>query len=68
MEEESDKAEIQLLMNACRYLRYKTYPPDCSKNEKRSIRRKSERLLLQDGDILYRKRNGQEVQSVIGIH
>ena len=64
--EDSDK-EVQLLIKACRYLQYKTYPLDCDTNEKRSIRRKSERLTLRDGDILYRKTNGQEVQAFTQI-
>ena len=63
--EESDKeaAEIKLVENAFVYITEKRYPLECSKNEKLSIRRKAERLQVKDGDLLYKKKDGNEVRA-----
>ena len=49
-------------MNAFHYARNKTYPEACNKNDKRIIRRKAEKLTVEDGDLLYKKREGKLVK------
>ena len=56
--------EVALVEKAYFYLTEKRYPADCTKNEKRSIRRKSEKLVVKDGVLYYRKKDGGEVRSV----
>ena len=41
--------EVALVEKAYFYLTEKRYPADCTKNEKRSIRRKSEKLVVKAG-------------------
>ena len=55
--------EVALVEKAYFYLTEKRYPADCTKNEKRSTRRKSEKLVVKDGVLHYRK-DGSEVRSV----
>ena len=54
--------ETALVGNAFLYVTTKKYPADCTKNEKRCIRRKAERLVEKQGEIFYRKKDGNEVQ------
>lgn len=53
--------ELELIENAFEYLIKKKYPPGCSKNQKRVIRRKAERLEERNGEIFYKKRGGSMV-------
>ena len=55
---EDIQCEQQLLVL---YLQENWYRDDCKKNEKRSIRRKAKKLLLQDGDLLYTKKSNTKV-------
>ena len=57
--------ELALIENAFEYLTKKKYPPGCSKNHKRIIRRKAERLEERNGEIFYKKRGGNMVSSYI---
>ena len=56
--------ELELIENAFEYLIKKKYPPGCSKNQKRVIRRKAERLEERNGEIFYKKRGG----SMVNLH
>ena len=56
--------ELALIENAFEYLTKKKYPPGCSNNHKRIIRRKSERLEEQNGEIFYMKLGGSMVSRV----
>ena len=53
--------ELKLVADAVLYITKSEYPSDSTRNEKRSIRRKAEKLLVRDGEIFYRKRGGREV-------
>ena len=54
-----DPAEIRLIEAACNYLLEKKYPDDASKNEKRIIRRKAEKIVVQNGEIYFKKKKGE---------
>ena len=60
-----EDVENLLLLHAFTYLKEKTYPHDSSKNDKRSKRRKAEKLVLKDGDIFYKKKDGNNLFSLI---
>ena len=45
-----------LVEHAFLYLSDKTYPPECTKNEKRSIRCKAEKLVIINGELFYKKK------------
>ena len=53
--------ETELLQNAFVYLTDKTYPANCSKNEKRCIRKKVQTLVVKEGVVYYKKKSGDEV-------
>ena len=61
---EDIQPEQQLLDDAVLYLQENRYRDDCTKNEKRSIRRKAKKFMLQDGDLLYTKKTKQRFDSV----
>ena len=54
-------AETELLQNAFVYLTDKKYPENCSKNEKRCIRKKAQTLVVKEGVLYYKKKSGDEV-------
>ena len=56
-------AETALVEKAFLYARNKRYPENCTKNEKRCIRRKAERLVAKEGVLYYKKKDGDEVHS-----
>ena len=58
---EDIQPEQQLLDDAVLYLQEKRYRDDCTKNEKRCIRRKAKKFMLQDGDLLYTKKDKTKV-------
>jgi hypothetical protein len=60
IEKESD-SDLKLVESAYQYITDKTYPPGSTKNEKRSIRRKADKLVVVNGELLYRKKDGSEV-------
>ena len=64
-ENETD-SDLKLVENAYQYITDKTYPPGSTKNEKRSIRRKAEKLVVVKGELLYRKKDGNEVTQGVG--
>lgn len=59
--EDIERDEQQLIEDAVLYLQENRYRDDCTKNEKRSIRRKAKRFMLQDGDLLYTKKDNTKV-------
>ena len=58
---EDIQPEQQLLDDAVFYLQEKRYRDDCTKNEKRCIRRKAKKFMLQDDDLLYTKKDKTKV-------
>lgn len=54
--------EDELVQKAFMYLRDKTYPEGCTKNEKRCIRKKAEKLVARNGVMYYKKKDGAEVR------
>ena len=60
--------EEKLLDDTVLYLRENRYRDDCTKNEKRCIRRKAKRFLLQDGDLLYTKKDNTKVYILEAIY
>ena len=58
---EDIQPEQQLLDDAVLYLQENRYRDDCTKNEKRCIRRKAKKFMLQDGDLLYTKKDKTKV-------
>ena len=60
-ETEPEADNVKLVESAYIYLTKREYPLGCTKNEKRSIRRKAERLHVQDGILHYKKKNGSKV-------
>ena len=56
LEVENVDPEQQLLEDACTYLTSKQYPAHVKmNNEKRSIRRKVEKLVIKDGELFTRR-------------
>ena len=43
------------------YITKSSYPPNATKNEKRVIRKKAEKLSVKDGEVFYKKKGGKEV-------
>ena len=55
-EHDADK-ERDLVQLAYNYLvNNKEYPADCTKNEKRTIRRKAKKFELKDGELYFKKK------------
>ena len=52
--------EFLLAEKAFIYLTENSYPINCTKNEKRSIRRRSEKLRVCNGEFLYKRKDGNE--------
>ena len=59
--------EVALVEKAYFYLTEKRYAAGCTKNEKRSIRHKTEKLVVKDG-VLYKKKDGSEVRCMCAIY
>jgi len=66
-DDDDQEAEVALVEKAYLYLTRKTYPAGCTKNDKRSIRRKSEKLVLKDGVLYFKKKDGSEVRFVYSL-
>ena len=62
---DEEQSDIVLVERAYLYLTKGTYPEGVTKNEKRSIRRKAERLKEENGELYYKKRGGEEVSKLI---
>ena len=64
MQEDDDCGD--LIEKAYVYLTEKRYPDDCEKNEKRIIRKKAQKFVVQDGELQYKKsvrgRDGSKVE------
>ena len=65
--EKNTDEELTLIENAFEYLT-KKYPPGCSMNYKRIIRRKAEGFEEQNGEIIYQKRGGSMVSRYNVMH
>ena len=50
--------EIKLI-DACSYFLENNYPDGASKNEKRIIRRKAEKIVVKDGEVYFTKKKGE---------
>ena len=61
LQKNDDDDELALIDKAFEYLTRKTYPQGCSKNDKRVIRRKAEKLEERNGEMFYKKRGGSTV-------
>ena len=46
-------SDLKLIEHAFYYITEKKYPPECTKNNKRSIRRKAEKLNVVNGELFY---------------
>jgi hypothetical protein len=62
---DEEQSDIALVENAYLYLTKGAYPDGATKNEKRSIRRKAERLKEVNGELYYKKRGGAEVSECV---
>lgn len=51
--------EIRLIEDACNYLLENTYPDGASKNDKRIIRRKAQKIVVKDGEVYFKKKKGE---------
>ena len=60
-------SDLKLVEHAFVYLTDKIYPPGCTKNEKKSIRRKAEKLTIISGELYYKKKDGNEVCDLVLI-
>ena len=67
-DDNDQEAEVALVEKAYCYLTNKTYPASCTKNDKRSIRRKSEKLVVKDGVLYFKKKDGSEVRVAAVIY
>lgn len=54
-------AEMRLIHHTFEYKTKGVYPPHATKNEKRCIRRKAEKVVVRNGEIFYKKTKGREV-------
>ena len=60
-------SDLKLVEHAFYYITEKKYPPECTKNDKRSIRRKAEKLNVVNGELFYKKKDGNEVIKCIHV-
>ena len=60
-------SDLKLVEHAFVYLTDKIYPPGCTKNEKKSIRPKAEKLTIISGELYYKKKDGNEVCDLVLI-
>ena len=59
--------EWRLLDDAVLYIRENKYREGCTKNEKRCIRRKAQRFSIEDGELLYTKKDKTKVLIITEI-
>lgn len=64
VEDQQTDSDLKLVEHAFYYITEKKYPPECTKNDKRSIRRKAEKLNVVNGELFYKKKDGNEVTVV----
>ena len=48
-------AEADLVDQAYQYITTNSYPPGCPENRKRTIRKKSKRFQVRDGELFYKE-------------
>ena len=65
--ENSGDAETDLVDQAYRYITTQTYPPGCSANKKRTIRKKSQKFEVRDGEIYYKDFRKNSVEKKVCI-
>ena len=59
-------SDLKLVENAFHYITDKTYSPECTKNEKHT-RRKAEKLVVVNGELFYKKKDGSEVGRIFCV-
>ncbi len=57
-------SELNFIERAGYYLSTGEYPPNTSKNDKRTIRRKASKLCVEGGDVFYLQRGGKKVHKI----
>ena len=55
LKEKEGGAKPDLVEQAVTYVLKKSYPENCTENEKRVIRKKSKKFVVQDGKVFYKK-------------
>ncbi len=63
-EDSEEQKDLYLVQAAYNYITMKIYPPGCSRDMKRSIRRKSEKFVLVDGEMFFKKKKSRNVKKV----
>ena len=59
--------EADLVEQAYQYILTKSYPAECSENRKRTIRKKSKRFEVRDGELCYKNKLKGRVSSLVYI-
>ena len=54
------ESDCVLVEKAVNYITKSSYSPNATKNEKRVIRKKAEKLSVKDGEVFYKKKGGKE--------
>ena len=62
---ETERTDSQLLEEAYLYVTEKKYPPGCSDIHKRVIRNKSQKFVVKDGELFYKR---QKKGKVLNLH
>ena len=60
-----NEREIELVEDAYTYLTNKTFPADATKNEKRIIRKKAEKITIRNGKFITEKRRERFVWCIL---
>ena len=60
-EENCAEKEVQLVEEAYVYLTSKKYPTECTENRKRTIRKKSLKFHIEDGEMYYKQKQKGKV-------
>ncbi len=59
-----NSSELLIIERASYYSSTGEYPPNTSKNDKRTIRRKASKLCVEGGDVFYLQRGGKKVHKI----
>ena len=60
---ESEERDQELVEQAYSYITTSTYPPECTENRKRVIRKKAKKFELKDGELYYKQKQKGKVFS-----
>ena len=61
----SEDEDFDLIAHTYVYKNDGVYPEGCTANHKRSIRRKASKMILQNGEIFHKKREGEASGSFV---